>query len=148
MPDAVPVAYVPVLSGSEERHSPLSFLGRHQQWCATRCFTRTSPCPIVAKSTLLCQADYTVAAVFGRWPYGFYALLRLVVSGCSIYLAVKANSTRNVAWVWVFGGMAVVFNPLLPLHFHRSNRRVVDLFAATILVVFAARYKPSALSKV
>jgi hypothetical protein len=43
----------------------------------------------------------------------------------------------------ICGGMAVVFNPIVPLHFHRSNWRLVDLIAAAILLVFVARCKPS-----
>ena len=76
------------------------------------------------------------------WPYAFYTLLRLVVCGCSIYLAVKANSTRNIAWTWIMSGMAVLFNPILPIRLHRSDWQIVDALAAVTLFVFVAVYKP------
>ncbi len=65
----------------------------------------------LSKLPAIIPALLLLAAVFGRWPYGFYTLLRLVVCGCSAYLAVKANGMRNVAWTWIMGGMAVLFNP-------------------------------------
>ena len=86
-----------------------------------------------------------VAAVFGRWPYGFYTLLRLIVCGCSIYLAVKATSTRTVAWTWIMGAMAVLFNPILPIRMQRSDWQIVDALAAVTLLVFVAVYKPTAI---
>jgi hypothetical protein len=88
-----------------------------------------------------------LAAVFGRWPYGFYTLLRLVVCGSSACLAVKANSTRTVVWTWVMGGMAVLFNPILPIRIHRSDWQIVDAVAAVTFFVFVAVYKPHNFSK-
>ena len=53
---------------------------------------------LAGKLPAIIPAALLLAAEFGRWPYGFYTLLRLVVCGCSAYLAVKANNTQNVAW--------------------------------------------------
>jgi uncharacterized membrane protein len=97
---------------------------------------------LLSKLPAIIPALLLLAAVFGRWPYGFYTLLRLIVCGCSIYLAVKANSTRTVAWTWIMGGLAVVFNPILPVRMHRSNWRAVDALAAITFLVFFAVYKP------
>jgi uncharacterized membrane protein len=83
-----------------------------------------------------------LAAVFGHWPYGFYALLRLIVCGCSAYLAVKTNKTGNLAWTWIMGGMVVLFNPILPIRVHRSDWQILDALAAVTLFVFVAAYKP------
>jgi hypothetical protein len=88
-----------------------------------------------------------LAAIFGHWPYGFYTLLRLVVCGCSAHLAVRANSTRNVAWAWIMGGMAVLFNPILPIHIHRSHWQIVDTLAAATFFVFGAVFKPHIATK-
>jgi hypothetical protein len=102
---------------------------------------------LLGKLPAIIPALLLLAAVFGRWPYGFYTLLRLVVCGCSVYLVVKANSTRNAAWTWIMGGMAVLFNPVLPMHLRRSTWRPVDALAAVTLLVFVAAYKPRSHSK-
>lgn len=88
-----------------------------------------------------------VAAVFGRWPYGFYTVLRLVVCGCSIFLAVKANATRSPSWVWIMGGIALLFNPIVPIHLHPNDWRIVDALAAATFIMFVALYKGSELSR-
>jgi hypothetical protein len=102
---------------------------------------------LAGKLPAIIPALLLLAAVFGRWPYGFYTVMRLVVCGCSVYLAVKANGMRNVAWTWIMGGMAVVFNPILPIRIHRSGWQVVDALAAGTLFVFVALYKPHSYSK-
>ena len=106
-----------------------------------------TPQRLLSKLPAIIPAVLLLAAEFGRWPYGFYTLLRLVVCGCSAYLAVKANSTRNVAWTWIMGGMAVLFNPILPIRIHRSDWRILDALAAVTLFVFVIVYKPDSYSK-
>lgn len=66
--------------------------------------------PSIKVATLLPGA-LLAAAVFGRWPYGFYTMMRLIVCGCCVYLAAKAHERRIVAWTWTLGAMAVLFNP-------------------------------------
>lgn len=83
-----------------------------------------------------------VAAVFGRWPYGFYTLLRLVVCGTSVYLAFLSGAAKSKFWPWLMGGLAILFNPLVPIHLHRSSWQVLDVLAATVLAVFVALRKP------
>jgi hypothetical protein len=45
------------------------------------------------------------------------------------------------------GGMAVLFNPILPIRIHRSDWQIVDALAAVTLFVFVAMYKPNTYSK-
>lgn len=79
-----------------------------------------------------------VAAVFGRWPYGFYTFLRLVVCGTSAYLAFVAYTAKDKFWLWVMGGLAVLFNPLVPIHLHRSAWQFFDALSAMLLWGFIA----------
>ena len=52
----------------------------------------------------------------------------------------RANSERNIAWTWIMGGMAVLFNPILPMHMHRSDWWVVDALAAVTSLVFVVAH--------
>lgn len=79
-----------------------------------------------------------LAAVFGHWPYGFYTLMRLIVCGCAIYLAVGARRMGSTAWTWIMGVIAVLFNPIVPMRMHRSDWQIIDLATAIVLLIFVA----------
>ncbi len=74
-------------------------------------------------------------AVFGRWPYGFYTFLRIVVCGSAIYIAFQASVIKSFPWVWLMGAVAVVFNPLIPLRLPRPTWQAIDFIAAVVFVV-------------
>jgi len=71
-------------------------------------------------------------AILGGWPYGLYTLLRLVVCGTTAYLSWLAYESGKQPWLWIFGFIALIFNPLIPLHLGRDLWVVVDL----LVVVF------------
>lgn len=48
----------------------------------------------------------------------FYTLLRVVVCLTAVVGFVAARRTGAESWVWVFGVIAVVYNPLVPLYLH------------------------------
>jgi len=50
-------------------------------------------------------------------------------------------------WTWILGGMAVLFNPILPIRIHRTDWQIVDALGAATLFVFVAVYKPDSYSK-
>lgn len=66
-------------------------------------------------------------------PYDYYILLRVVVCGVSIYLAVRAHEMHKDGWVWVLGIMAVIYNPLLRVHLNRDIWSAVNV--ATIFII-------------
>ena len=76
-----------------------------------------------------------VLAAVGRWPYGFYTFLRIVVCGSAVYLAVHAHQTRNVLWAWVMGAVAVLFNPLVPVYLRRSQWFWFDVIASLVFIL-------------
>ena len=49
-------------------------------------------------------------------PYGYYFLSRLVVCGCAIYYAVQFSGQSHATLVWIFGFLAVLYNPIIPIH--------------------------------
>lgn len=75
-------------------------------------------------------------AGIGDMPYGFYILLRLFTSGVCLYSAVKFKTE----WAkWIFGGLAVLYNPVLPIHLGDKDAwTVINLI--TIIYMWAALY--------
>ena len=68
-------------------------------------------------------------------PYGYYQLLKvLVCAGCS-YLGVKTlNASKGKDLVWVYITMAVIYNPLIPIHLGRSIWTLVNIVTVVILI--------------
>ena len=64
-------------------------------------------------------------------PYGFYTFLRLVVSVASITAAMQLKSEENNFWL-VFGGLALLFNPVLPVYLDREFWIPIDVVAACL----------------
>jgi len=78
-------------------------------------------------------------AVSGRWRYGFYVLLRCIVSGCAAYLASIAHDQDARAWMLIMLAIVVLFNPLIPVRLRRDTWLVIDLVAAGIFGAAAFR---------
>ena len=72
----------------------------------------------------------------GSWPYAYYQLLRWVVCGVGAYSACKAHESGRTGWAWVFGVIAVLFNPIVPFYFARDTWQVLDLVAVIPFFAF------------
>lgn len=66
-------------------------------------------------------------------PYGFYRLLRWVVFLVALATAFRLRDSPG--WMWGMGVVAVVFNPILPLHFDKAVWRVLDGGAGMVLLL-------------
>src|SRR4249920_2401443 len=89
-----------------------------------------SPVPGVASVCLLSLALVT------NWPYGFFQFLRLVTCAAASYFAVMAFQRHFQPWGWSLLAMAILFNPIWPIHLSRGTWRLLD--AATVPVMVAA----------
>jgi hypothetical protein len=73
----------------------------------------------------------------GQWPYGYYQLLRFVVCGVGAYTAFVAYQWQKLWATWLFGFIAILFNPLIPIHLTREIWQLIDLVCAILFVVVA-----------
>ncbi len=69
------------------------------------------------------------------WPYGYYTLLRLVVCGTSAFIAYTAHTLNKQVLTYTLGFIALLFNPLIPIHLDKELWSVIDLIAAIIIFV-------------
>ena len=74
-------------------------------------------------------------ACLGQWPYGYYTLLRFVVCGSAVYIAVVSYEWKQIWACWVFGIIAFLFNPLIPIHLDRDLWMGIDLLCAVFFAV-------------
>jgi len=73
----------------------------------------------------------------GHWPYGYYQLLRFVTCGVAVYVAYMAYSWQKIWAVWLFGFVALLFNPLIPIHLSRELWQPIDIVCAALFIVIA-----------
>ena len=81
-------------------------------------------------------------------PYGFFTLLRLVVFGTTVYLSWLAYKSEKHTWTWIFGFIALVFNPFIPLYLGRDLWMAIDLLVAIFLFISIFAFKLPKESKI
>lgn len=77
----------------------------------------------------------------GEWPYGYYTLLRWVTSAAAVLVAIFAYQWQRIWAVVVFAFVALLFNPLVPVHLSRSTWRPIDIGAALLFLLAIALVK-------
>jgi hypothetical protein len=80
------------------------------------------------------------------WPYGYYTLLRFVVSIAAVWLAfLTYRRDKGVgSWSVVFASAAILFNPVIPVDVPRDIWIVYVATAALFLVhLVATRAEPA-----
>lgn len=72
-----------------------------------------------------------------KMPYGYYTLLRVVV--CIVFAwASYVSFKRNYAALpWLFGTVAIVFNPVWKVYFPKPIWATLDIGAAVFLLATA-----------
>ena len=75
---------------------------------------------------------------FLHMPYGYYMMLRIVLTATSIYYVYYFYSftVKKIGfWFWTFLIMAIVFNPIIPVYLYsRSVWAVIDIITSLFLV--------------
>jgi hypothetical protein len=72
------------------------------------------------------------------WPYSYYILLRWIICAASIYVAYRFYKSKITGWAWIFGSLALLFNPVLPFYLNKSTWVGIDLISS--ILYFVAGY--------
>ena len=77
------------------------------------------------------------------FPYGYYTLLRLVVSGTSVYIAYFSfeEARKIIGAISIL--FAFIFNPLIPLYLGKEIWALIDIIAALFfaITIFVLRFE-------
>lgn len=68
-------------------------------------------------------------------PYSYYTMLRLIVCLVFVHNVTRVVKDGSRQWVWLYGGIALLFNPLIPVHLDRVTWAIVDLGTACVSLV-------------
>jgi len=93
------------------------------------------------KRPLLIPAAIAALMLFGAlgdWPYGYYLTLRLVVCGISAYTAFVAYEWQQTWAAWLFAGIALLFNPFVPVHLPKELWQVIDVACGVLFIAIMA----------
>lgn len=71
-----------------------------------------------------------------EWPYGFYTLLKWVVTGVAVYYAYTIYETlqKTNGWFWALAVIAVLNNPIAPIHL--GDKGLWNIIDVVIVVFF------------
>jgi hypothetical protein len=74
-------------------------------------------------------------AALGHWPYGYYTLLRVVVTTAALLTAFAYQRTKTFSvWIGLFLVVAAIFNPVVPLHLTRGVWSILNVAAGASFV--------------
>lgn len=73
-----------------------------------------------------------VLIALGKYPYSYYKFIRIVVCIVCILGAYLSNEVTKKYWIWVFGAIAILFNPIMPFHFNRETWAIFDIGVAIV----------------
>ena len=82
-----------------------------------------------------------MVAMIPTMPYGYYPAMRWIVCGACAWTAVDAHRRGFESWVWCWGVLAGIYNPIFPVHSTRAVWTAINL--ATILMAFIYSVKAS-----
>ncbi len=69
-------------------------------------------------------------------PYGYYILLRWVCCVVFAYLTYLAFEQKKQNLVWVFGFIAIIYNPVIRIHLTRDIWSIINII--TIIIAGAS----------
>jgi len=75
-------------------------------------------------------------------PYAYYILLRWVICGAAIYISILSSDQEKQYLVWIFGTIALLFNPIFPFYLGKGIWVIIDAIAALLFFISLFIVKP------
>ena len=70
-------------------------------------------------------------------PYGYYQLVRAVAMIVFAIMAYQYYEKENVPLAFTFGGLALLFQPIIKVALGRTLWNIVDVIVAVVLAILA-----------
>jgi len=92
------------------------------------------------KALLLIVALITLIGFFNL-PIGYYTFLRIVTTIGAIAVIVTEYKHGLNTWVIMFGLIAILFNPIIPIYLHsKSAWKIIDLLTGILFLIKVVFY--------
>ncbi len=89
---------------------------------------------------ILISIILTAFAIPRGMPYDYFVVLRLVNFAIFGFLSYTVRK-RYETWMIILGGLALLFNPFIPLHVSKSVWIVLDIGTVLVAIVFFVKSK-------
>jgi hypothetical protein len=70
-----------------------------------------------------------------RHSYGYFTLLRWIVCATAAYSAFLSITVNKLSWAWIFGIIALLFNPLIPVRIDRAAWIYLDVAVVVVFLI-------------
>jgi hypothetical protein len=77
----------------------------------------------------------------GLWPYGYYILLRWLVTGAALLGLWNAYELKKQTWVIIMALIAIFFNPIAPIHLGKEVWVIIDFIVAGLFLASIFKIK-------
>jgi len=84
--------------------------------------------------SLICAVLLFLA--LAHFPIGYYTFLRIVITMGAVLITIKEFENGISIWVIVFGLIAIIFNPIIPVYFHnKAIWMIIDLITGLLFFI-------------
>ena len=80
-------------------------------------------------------------AIYPGTPYGYYILLRWVCLTGFCYLTYQAIMQKNVAWIFIFVLLIILYNPISKIFYSREAWTLLDILAIPVILTSIFKLK-------
>lgn len=87
------------------------------------------------------SALFLFIALFDGLPYGYFTMLRFIICFNSGYLALLSYNNNKEIWSYGFGVIAVLFNPIIPIHLTRGIWITIDSIVGVFMIISIFKLK-------
>jgi hypothetical protein len=95
---------------------------------------KVDPVLRIATALLVLAAAGVLIGASGRHPYSYFTMLRWLACSAAVLL-VWRGAVQGVKWAWALVPLAILFNPIAPIHFSRDTWQTLDIAAAVVMVL-------------
>jgi hypothetical protein len=74
-------------------------------------------------------------AIPAIWPYGYFQILRWVISVVAIHNAYEAHKLNKKNWIYTMVAVVILFNPIFPFFFSKQIWIILDLVTSVIMFI-------------
>jgi hypothetical protein len=67
--------------------------------------------------------------------YGYYTFLRWAICITSILVGYAAYRLEKIGWVFIFGAVAILFNPIAPIYLNKDTWVIIDMGVAILFLI-------------
>lgn len=92
------------------------------------------------KTPLIVAAIMLLVAVLPL-PYTYYQILRVVITVIAVLAIIKEFKTGINPWIVAFGIIALIMNPLFPIHMDKSAWIPINIISAIVFGIKALKTK-------